>query len=397
MRNLAKFNKELKVKYAKYRKIFDAQKQLLEGPKEHFFQSVDKFPNLQRITLGTSLCQHLLSRRFIDRYIQDCAIPLAIDPSQSPWQLQSMLRPGIKTLHAAHIALKFFNGEDGRSEQWLHSVFRELDSVSFQFNVSSKYGTVQEANYLYTIGCAKDLKQLTINFSTSLSMGHLYEIFPEGQSFSKLHFLDIECFTATEEEMMTTLKLQPALKWLYLSDVTLSTGGWRSLLKRMRNDLSLRSLYAAGKFKDATIELDTDNFSVDAWLDDEKIPLSVAIESYVVDSGDEDDDDEDLEDAWNPVTRVEDGDFAPYEELRSEYGPVSGDIDDDLDDDLIDSDSAEDASFDADDASMYSAHSTQGVINENEEDLWEDELSDVDADDMPDLVDATPPSSMNVD
>lgn len=333
MRNLAKFNKELEVKYANYRQNFEAQQQLLDGPKEHFFQCIDRFPNLQLITLMTDQCEHLLSNRFTERYIEDCAVPMANGASHSPWQLQGMLRPGIKHLRASQLSLKFFDGTDGRSEEWLQSVLQDLDSLALQFHVTSEYETPQKTNYLYTIGCAKDLKELAINFSTSLPTCRLYEIFPEGQSFSKLHRLGLGSFTTTEEEVMTMLKLQPALKSLLFSDVTISIGEWRSLFKGLRT-LNLDDLTVGGTLKDSTVELETSHYSAESWQARNGPPLSLsrAIELWVIYPLPE-------ADGWgDPVEWFESGDYASYEDLEEEYGPPPDDNGIGSDDNVDDSD-----------------------------------------------------------
>lgn len=368
---MAKFEKELNAKYSEYRKAFEAQERLLNGPKKFLFQCIDKFPNVQEIAFATDQCRHLLSERFLERYGQDCAVPMAIDPSQTPWELQNILRPGIKRLRARQISPKFFDGKAGRSKRWLESTFKNLDDLSLQFlvDVSSRQGEntplLRSSNLSYAIGTATDLRTLLVNFSTSASVGHLRDIMPSGKSLSKLYDLNIESFISTEKELLEMLDLQPVLKYLELADVTLSTGSWRNLLRRMRQSLKLKSFIPGGMLSDDDVDLYTDHYSTDAWRDGDRFSLSVSIDSYVtngfsyIESDEYDGDQDAFERCWNPVYQVEDGDFMPYEELVDLFGPIpSSDDEDELDDDNNDLDD----DLDSDTESMQTANETTSEV-----------------------------------
>lgn len=402
-RNLAKFNKELDVKYANYRQSFEAQERLVQGPKDVLFSCIDQFPNLQNITLATDQCRHLLSQRFIDRYGQDCAIPISVDPSQTPWQLQNILRPGIKRLDARQLSFRFFDGQSGRSKKWLQSMFRHLDHLSLwiRHDASSDGDEIasmlRNTNLSYAIGTATDLTRLLVNFSTVLPVGRLKDIIPHGKSFQQLRDLNLESFTTTENELLEMLKLQPSLKSLDLADVTLSSGTWLDLLRRMRDDLHLKFFTSGGVLSDVMVELNTDHYSLDAWQDGEMMSLGVAIDLYIIDSDllkDIDEDEQEFELCWNPVNRVEQGDFMPYDALMDEYGPVD---DSDLEDDELDD---SDVDSDSDERSMHTANeamSEDGNNHDHKEGHNDDNDLEHDSnDDLPDLEDV-PPSPMSVD
>lgn len=337
----------------------------------------------------------------MERYGQDCAVPLIIDPSQTPWELQSILRPGIKRLCARQISPKFFNGESGRSKSWLESIFKDIDHLSLHIRLEGSDGhsitsTLRSPNLSHAIGTATNLTHLVVNFSTVLPVGELKDIIPRGQSFQELYALNIESFTATEDEILGMLKLQPALKSLDLADVTLSTGEWRSLLNSMRHQLHLNFFTTSGVLSDSSTELYTDHFSIEAWQDGEMMSLGVAIDLYVTEGAVPDhvfEDEDDYELCFNPVNRVEDGDFSSYEDLVDELGPID-------DSDIEDSDEGDegDMDIDSDEESMHTAneamsesHSEPKIDGGNGNDNATDDF-----DDLPDLEDM-PPSRMEVD
>lgn len=403
-RNLAKFKKEIDAKYATYRSAFEAQERLINGPKHIFFNCIDKFPNIDNITLITNQCQHLLSQRFLDHYGQDCAVPMSTDRSNTPWQLQHILRPGIRNLTASQLSPAFFNGQSGRTRVWLRSVFQGLESLRLLIEPTGSIHeldatpSLQMATLSYAIGTATNLKSLNVNFTTLLSVGQLTNIIPKGTVFPQLVELGISCFTTTNNDLMDLLNSQPLLETLELGDVNLSTGNWCELFKRIRKGLHLKSVYTGGMLSDSSIILDIHHCCVDDWLDGELWPLSSAIDLYITHSDAilrDFPNEDDFEANWNPAVMVALGCYMAYDELVEEFGPIDhSDLDDELDNsDLDDEDKSE-----SDGGSMHTANEVTSDHGDGNKDVHADDVDDDHQSDfeLSDTEDA-PPSPMSVD
>lgn len=328
-RNLAKFKKSLEDKYAKYRESFEAQQSLLSGPKEHLFECIDRFQNLEQVDLTPDRCRYLVSHRFAQRYTQDCAISLQIDPSQTTWQLQNIVRPGIKRLFAYQMSVDFFNGENGRTKAWMKSIFENLTHLSLSIQVEDfivffpVHSVICKGYLADAIGTATHLQDLSIQFSTSnAAADHLNQIIPENVSFPQLRHLRVGSFLTTEEEMMKILKSQVNLTELDLADVVLTEGSWLNLLIRMRRELHLVDFRPDGLLIDDDVELDTDYCDIYAWQRDrEMFTLGSAIGIFVTFCDDDGWEEEEI--FMNPAHRVVYGEFASPDDLEYEFGPLS--------------------------------------------------------------------------
>jgi len=344
---MAKFEKAVEEKYLAYRKVFEAQQLLVEGPKDHLFNCMDGLFNLEEIILQTEGCSHMMSSRFRDKYLNDCAIPMDRQPSYTVWQLEKVLRPGIplRRLTARQLSPTFFDGKGNRSLEWLQASFKDLELLrlsfkqDFESNEADEEALVpigsrmlKETRLSQVLRSTVNLKNLTINFSgAERAACRLTEIMPGlPWSFPQLSILDLNFFQASEDELVQVLKAQPKLYGLTLAFIILTEGCWASLVRRLRNDLILGTCWLEGILEDPSGLYSTDLCDRDMWATEHDIwNLSMALDLHITEpicdyaeSGFDDEGDFDL--CCNPIHRYAD-DFADEEELTFEFGPIYSD------------------------------------------------------------------------
>ncbi|KAK5949872.1 hypothetical protein OHC33_009057 [Knufia fluminis] len=369
-RSMAKFEKEVEEKYLAYRNVFEAQQLLVEGPKDHFMRCIEDFPRLEEVALQTDgLCSHTMSRQFRDKYLTDCAVPLNRYSSHTAWQLQMILRPGIKRLTARHLSPKFFDGKDNRNLQWLQARFEHLAVLRLSFRQDLEEDAADDAasvpvrSRMLKNTCLNDvlesavnLKTLAVDFSgTERTAASLAQITHQ-ISFPHLEQLNLDFFEAAEDVLLRFLKAQPKLHSVSLGFIVLTAGSWASLVRDMRTDLELKGCSLWGVLEDPTGIYCTDLCDRDMWVDGDRFTLEMALDMHITDktnnysnTGCRDEAEFDL--CWNPIHRYDDNDFRDDEDLEFEFGPVDGDEDDESDTDLsLASSTEEDA--DEDDESL---------------------------------------------
>lgn len=364
-RNLAKFEQHIEDRYLRYRRQFDAQQLLVKtaAAAGSFFDCIDRLLNLNEVCLRTDgYCAHMVSSQFREKFSKDCAIHLSNDSSPTIWQLEKIVKPGLKRLCARKITPKFFDGQEGRSQAWLNSIFSSLEVVQLMFRQdreseiadvtsSQPIGSRMLENTLLSsaLCSATNLKSLTVNFHAVVerTAGSLMQILAHN-SYPNLISLDIDFFSTTEEYFLQILKSQPNLKDVNVAFACVTEGYWHSIIKRMRNDLSLRSFFCSGMLEDPDQMFSTDLCDRELWSDGERLTLGVAIDLYVTDPlypmGEEDfdkfDDDLDFDDVWNPIYRIED-DFEEEDQLAFEFGSIR---DSDEDEDVRSTDKSDNES-----------------------------------------------------
>lgn len=361
-RNLKKWKSDLESKYLQYRNTYEAQQLLLKGPKTHLFECLWNFPKLKNVALRSDVpCHHMLSERFKEKYCRDCAIPLSIDSTQSTWQLESILRPGMKSLSARILSLTFFKFH---SQNWLNTMFQELEVLSLTLRPESEIlpGTPstqdtdvhQCGQLIATLSACQNLKSLCVNLCTQGGSDfkmNFDDMFPANHIFTKLTTLDVDCFTSSENKFLQALKKQPKLKSLAVACSRLTQGDWPTVIQRMRRELKLTDLFCYGYLEDSDSFYPMDLCDRDAWIDGQKITLGFSVCCYVTDHDYPDmhesgftDDEHDL--FFNPL-RCMDDDYEDDGMLKKLYGPVS-DSEDDDDDDDDDGDDESDSDHDTD-------------------------------------------------
>lgn len=296
-RNLEKFNKDIEAKYAIYRQSQEAQQLLVNKMRDVLYPSTEQFHNLIELDYHSgSLCPHYLSRRFRQRYIEDCAIPQSDDPKSTVWQLERLLRPGLRSLHMSQISPRLFDGEGIRTQQWLSQIFASLQKINIGFrqeridsnnelvaiiDSNDDEPVLTKGNLLpHALRQATNLDFLQINFMPNLraSAAALENIMPTIR-FERLARLDLDYFTCRAEELLRLLKAQPKLYWLALSNVTLSKGTWVSLGEKMRQSLHLEEFVCAGYLEDPTAQYMTGFCSRDEWsMRNTKRTLAMALD-----------------------------------------------------------------------------------------------------------------------
>jgi len=358
-RNIAKWEKEVEAKYKTYRKNYEAQQLLLSGPKAHFFECMDRFPNLKDVVLRTDApCKHMFSQRFRSRFCNDCAIPISMETAPTTWQLEHILRPGVKSLSVRLLSPKFFSGEGARTPDWLVSMFKDLESVQLMFKLegetlqqlgdSFQHVRMLENGHLASaLSKCHNLKCLAINFHPSFGLATgttLHDALPAGHTFPKLQSLDLDFFTTTEDTLLEVLERQPELDRLCIAYAHLSAGSWPSVIQRMRRKLKLVEFICQGYMEDGDTLYPMDLCDKSAWSDGERITLATCVDGYVTDPdymGISDDGssvvDEDEEDLFNPLITMNE-DFDEDSELTMTLGPLDEDNDDDDNDVHEDSD-----------------------------------------------------------
>jgi len=363
-RNVAKFEKTLEEKYLAYRKVFEAQQLLVEGPKDHLFNCVEGLSNLEEIILQTGGCSHMMTRRFRDKYLADCAVPLDRQSSHTVWQLERILRLGgaLKRLTARHLSPNFFDCKDSRSLEQLQNSFKDLELLRLCFkqdyendeaddDASVPIGSrmLKNTQLSEVLRSSIHLENLTINFSGAERVAcKLTEIMPGvPQTFPQLTTLDLNFFESSEDELLQLLKAQPKLFTVTLAFTILTEGSWASMVRRLRNELALGSCWLEGMLEDPSGLYSTDLCDRDVWASQKDVwTLSMALDLHITDmmcdyaeSGF--DDEEDFDTCCNPMYRYAD-DFADEEELTLEYGPIHVDSDEELKGDSTDDESLPD-------------------------------------------------------
>lgn len=358
---MAKFEKEVEEKYLAYRKVFETQQLLVQGPKDHLFRCIEGLSNLEEVTVQTDgLCSHTISQRFRDKYLTDCAIPINRYSSHTVWQLEKVLRPGVKRLTARHLSPAFFDGKDNRSPEWLQTIFRHLNLLRLSFRQDHDSDVADDAASMpvgsrmlkhtqlsKVLTSAVKLKELTINFSGAERVAcSLPEIMPQ-VCFPQLRRLDLDFFEAEEDSLLRLLKAQPKLYSVSLAFTVLKEGRWASLVRRMRTDLNLEECSLWGMLEDSAQIYSTDLFERDMWaIEGEKWTLSMALDVHITDKLDDYaaagfDNEANFDLCCNPINRYND-EFADEEDLVFEFGPIDSDVDNDSDTDTSQTASTED-------------------------------------------------------
>lgn len=387
-RNLAKHEEMIQERYHRYQYLFLEQQDLVEKMSSRsseaimLLRHIENLPNLKEIVLRTDFsCPHMVSTKFREKYISDCATPISINSSQTIWQLEQVLKAGLDTLSARCISPGLFDGKGGRTAEWLSSIFSELKNISLMFRLESEVELspsddglmLKDSKLAFALAYSKNLNTLTVNFQPGPNLergvANLTDILP-CKTFSQLRILDLDFILSTENQLLDVLKAQPMLAYLDLAFMTLTAGDWASTVRRMRSELNLRSFVTGGLLEDAQRTFSVALFSKMQWEDGEKCSLRaeldlfvtdssypVTIEEYLQDNPEEGEADYDM--MWNPVNRIE-NDFMEEEELEYEYGPIDDD-DDDIDDSDDDNDKTSSTADDSEDEDNSEYHSAEDM------------------------------------
>ncbi|KAL6249717.1 hypothetical protein RBB50_003572 [Rhinocladiella similis] len=357
-RNLAKFQKEIENKYDRYRQVLDDQQNLIKGPtySELLGPSIRRFPRLTKIELNTvGRCKHVLSERFLETFATDCAMPIEGDTKHTKEQLRHLLfplgRPLTNLLElAVHVlSPKFFSGYMPRDMICL--AFSNLKVIELGLRLERDevvtwgdmpadtcYGDLRKGLLRDALGAATGLEKLTVNFEDYGYHGpcaNMKTVLGD-HSWPKLHYLDLDCLSTTQDNLLAMLKRQPSIHTFKLGFVTLEQGSWIEATRRMRKELNLAFFSAQGILEDSEQMYPMHFIDSEAYVDSfVEMTMSDSLDVYVTsrygsNEDDEDDDDEDL----HPL---EHDDFGDPEELRTDYGPFS-DEDSELLNDSDDSD-----------------------------------------------------------
>ncbi|KIV80188.1 hypothetical protein PV11_07707 [Exophiala sideris] len=350
-RNLNKFQREIEDKYEKYRTFYDKQQNLITSNAYADFVdgSIACFPKLTKLQLSTvGRCKHVLSERFLETFSIDCAMPIENDTKHTKEQLKHLLFPqgrpvtSIRELAVHVLSPKFFS--DFMPRNMICEAFRNLRVVDisfrlerddrFDFTIMSAdrcYGDLRKGYLRDALGAASGLEKLTINFEDYGFHGPCADMkyIVGDHVWPKLTYLDLDTMSATEDYLIGMLNRQPSLKTLKLGLITLEDGLWTHATQRMRKDLHLEDFIAHGILEDPVQMYPMHFIDSDAYMDDfERHSMADALDVYVTDEWDE-------EDEYHPL---EDDTFGDPDDLRDEFGPFTDDEYDEIDSDLSDMD-----------------------------------------------------------
>ncbi|EHY58004.1 hypothetical protein HRR83_005137 [Exophiala dermatitidis] len=343
-RNVAKFNRDIIAKYDRYRDFYERQQGLLKSSAYSDFisPSIPRFPRLNKLVLSTvGRCKHVLSKRFLETFAVDCAMPIETDTRYTKDQLKHLLFPQgcpLTTLHSLEVHVispKFFTGFMPRDS--ICEAFKNLKIIDLNFrlekddrhdlDVSSAercYGELGKGSLREALAGARDLQELTINFDdfgffgACVNMEHILG----DHTWPSLKVLDVDCMSTTEDYLLNMLKRQTELERFRLGFMTLDDGRWPTATLRMRRDLHLVEFSSHGLLEDSEQMYPMHYIDGDAYMDDfHEFSLAAALDLYVTDVHDEDD-------QYHPL---EDTQFEDPEELRERYGPFSDDDFSDMD------------------------------------------------------------------
>ncbi|EXJ95322.1 hypothetical protein A1O1_00442 [Capronia coronata CBS 617.96] len=333
-RNVAKFNHDMMVKYERYRNFYDRQQKVLKSTAydDLISPSIPCFPRLENIVLSTiGRCKHVLSKRFLEMFAVDCAMPPESDTKYTKEQLKHLLFPRgeplttLRSLEVNVVSPKFFAGYLPRD--LMCQAFQNLKIINLNFRLEkddrydleyltadSCYKGLNEGHLRAALAAAEGLQDLTINFDDFGFFGACTDIkhVLGDHSWPNLDTLDLDCMSATEDNLLSMLKRQPALRSLKLGFITLEEGRWPTATLQMRRDLKLTKFAAHGFLEDPDQMYPMHFIDAEAYLVDfTHSTLDAALDVYVTDSFDESDD-------YHPL---EDTEFADPEDVREEYGP----------------------------------------------------------------------------
>lgn len=349
-RNLSKFDRDILLKYERYRAFYERQQKVLQSTAydDLISPSIPLFPRLNKIVLSTvGRCKHVLSKRFLEMFAVDCAMPIEHDTKYTKEQLKHLLFPQgrpLTTLHSLEVHVispKFFAGYMPRD--LICQAFQNLKIVDLNFRLEKDdrheldiltadrcYGELTKGFLSDALATARELKELTINFDDFGFYGactHIKHIMGE-HSWPNLTVLDLDCMAANEDYLLSTLKRQPALERLRLGFITLEQGDWPSATREMRKSLNLIEFSAHGLLEDPYQMYPMHLIDAEAYMTEfAHWTLAAALDEYVTDIIDDFDDEPD----YNPL---EDMEFADPDELREEYGPFDEEFDEENDSDM---------------------------------------------------------------
>ncbi|EXJ89360.1 hypothetical protein A1O3_02427 [Capronia epimyces CBS 606.96] len=333
-RNLIKFNHDITLKYDRYRTFYDQQQKVLKSTAydELISSSIPCFPKLSKVVLSTvGRCKHVLSQRFLEMFAVDCAMPIEHDTKYTKEQLKHLLFPQGRPLTALHslevhvVSPKFFAGF--MPGDLICQAFQNLKVIDLNFRLEKDdrhgldaltadrcYGDLSKGHLQDALAAAKDLEELTINFDDFGFYGactNMQQILGD-HAWPNLTTLDLDCMSTSESYLLDMLTRQPALEKLRLGFITLEGGRWPTTTMHMRKNLTLIEFSAHGLLEDSEQMYPMHLIDAEAYiLDYAHFSLAAALDLYVTDGYDE-------EDEYHPL---EDSEFADPEELREEYGP----------------------------------------------------------------------------
>ncbi|KAJ9642241.1 uncharacterized protein PV06_03199 [Exophiala oligosperma] len=344
-RNLAKFQKEIENKYDRYRQVLNDQQDLIKGTtySEVLGPSIRRFPRLTKIALNTvGRCKHVLSERFLETFAIDCAMPIEGDTKHTKEQLKHILFPQSRPLTnlrelAVHVmSPKFFS--DYMPRDMICVAFSNLKVIELGLRLERDevvtwgdmpadtcYGDLRKGILRDALCAATGLESLTVNFEDYGYHGPCTDmkmILGE-HSWPKLNYLDLDCLSTTQDDLLAMLKRQPAIHVFKLGFITLERGSWVDATRRMRRELKLAAFSAQGILEDSEQMYPMHFFDSEAYVDSFlEVTMSDSLDVYVTSryGSNELDHDDDEEDDLHPL---EHDDFGDPEELRMDYGPFS--------------------------------------------------------------------------
>lgn len=339
-RNMIKFHREVAQKYDRYRFFFDKQQKMLRSSAyaDLIATSIPRFPRLTKIALSTvGRCKHVLSERFLETFAVDCGMPIEHDTKHTKEQLKHLLFPQgqpVSTVRALEVHVmspKFFTGFLPRD--LICQAFKNLRTIDLNFRLEKDdrigldimtadrcYADMQKGCLRDALIAAAELEELTVNFDdfgfygACMNMRHVLG----DHAWPRLKLLNLDCMSTSQEYLTNMLKKQPSLTDLRLGFMTLEDGRWPATTAMMRKDLNLKTFKAHGLLEDPDQLYPMHLLDSDAYMDDfHHFTLSEALELYVTDEWDDEDD-------YHPL---EDDVFTDEESLREEFGPFANEDD----------------------------------------------------------------------
>ncbi|KIV91751.1 hypothetical protein PV10_06258 [Exophiala mesophila] len=330
-RNMSKFANEISARFDNYRNLFQAQQELIEAP--DLPTSLPHFPKLKKVVLFTvGRCKHVLSDRFLKAFATGCAMPVEHDTYYSKGQLKFLLfrhgRPvtTLEHLEAHVVSPKFFTGFLPRES--LCQVFANLRVIELRLRLEKDHHrdldltTVERCYSGLSKGILRDclasatkLEKLTVNFEDYGFYGpctNLKNVLGD-HSWPNLTALDIDCMSATQDQLITILTRQPALRDLRLGFFVLTAGKWTDTTRQMQTKLKLDMFCPTGLLEDPDCMYPMSLIQKSTYLlNFARLTMADALSFFVTELNSNDD--------YHPL---EDESFADPELLRDEFGPFS--------------------------------------------------------------------------
>lgn len=153
---------------------------------------------------------------------------------------------------------------------------------------AAAYKTLSEGFLQKALAVAKEATTILVNFDDFGYFGpvaHIKTIMGD-TVWPKLKYLNLECIKFSEDDLVNTLKRQPALKFMCLGSSYLTTSHWGGLLKKLKKaDLKLASFEVTGVLTDSQNLYVTEHIDASAYIDDRIVmEMSALIDDFVTSS-----------------------------------------------------------------------------------------------------------------